>query len=92
MEALNHHLEQAARALFKSWFVDFDPVRAKLDGRRLMGMDEATTKLFSDSFRNSELSSIPHGWEVGTLGDIATNSRRTIRPDEISPDTPYIAL
>jgi type I restriction enzyme S subunit len=64
---LNHHLEQAARALFKSWFIDFDPVRAKLDGRRPPGLDPATAALFPDSFQDSELGRIPKGWETGSI-------------------------
>jgi type I restriction enzyme S subunit len=51
----NATLEAIAQALFKSWFVDFDPVRAKLEGRTPEGMDEATAQLFPDSFEESEL-------------------------------------
>jgi type I restriction enzyme, S subunit len=67
----NEILEEMARALFKSWFVDFDPVRAKLEGRPPAGMDAATAKLFPDHFQDSELGEIPKGWEVKPLGDLA---------------------
>jgi len=67
----NNTLEAIARALFKSWFVDFDPVRAKLDGGAPEGMDEATAALFPDGFEESELGLVPRGWSVGTLGDLA---------------------
>ena len=67
----NEILEEMARALFKSWFVDFDPVRAKLEGRPPAGMDAATAKLFPDHFQDSELGQIPKGWEVKPLGDLA---------------------
>jgi len=67
----NNTLEALARALFKSWFVDFDPVRAKLDGGAPEGMDEATAALFPDSFEESELGLVPRGWSFGTLGDLA---------------------
>ena len=89
---MNATLEAMARALFQSWFVDFDPVRAKLDGRKPVGMDEATAALFPDSFEESEVGHIPKGWTAGKLGDICTNSRRGIQPSDIAPNTPYIAL
>jgi type I restriction enzyme S subunit len=57
-----------ARALFKSWFVDFDPVRAKAEGRD-PGLPQPLADLFPDSFEDSELGEIPKGWEVETLGD-----------------------
>ncbi len=65
----NATLEAIAQALFKSWFVDFDPVRAKLEGRTPEGMDEATARLFPDSFEESELGLVPRGWRVATLAD-----------------------
>ncbi len=61
---MNETLEAIARAIFKSWFVDFDPVRARAEGRQLAGMDPATAALFPDSFQDSELGSIPDGWDV----------------------------
>ncbi|MEW9897937.1 restriction endonuclease subunit S [Chitinivorax sp. PXF-14] len=67
----NATLEAIAQALFKSWFVDFDPVRAKMEGRTPEGMDEATAALFPDGFETSELGEVPRGWRVGTLSDIA---------------------
>ena len=67
----NATLEAIAQALFKSWFVDFDPVRAKMEGRTPEGMDEATAALFPDGFETSELGEVPRGWRVGKLGDVA---------------------
>jgi len=64
---MNGTLEAMARALFQSWFVDFDPVRAKLDGRPPTGMDKATADLFPDSFEESSLGRIPKGWETGSI-------------------------
>jgi len=58
----NATLEAIAQALFKSWFVDFDPVRAKMEGRAPEGMDEATAALFPDSFEETELGAVPKGW------------------------------
>ena len=89
---MNATLEAMARALFQSWFVDFDPVRVKLDGRKPIGLDETTAALFADSFQESSLGHTPKGWTAGKLGDIGTNSRRGVQPGDIAPNTPYIAL
>lgn len=67
----NETLEAMARAIFKSWFVDFDPVRAKAEGRRPAGMDADTAKLFPSEFEDSELGEIPKGWTVQSIGDLA---------------------
>lgn len=64
----NATLEAIAQALFKSWFVDFDPVRAKAEGREPEGMDAATAALFPSEFEDSELGPIPKGWRVETFG------------------------
>jgi type I restriction enzyme S subunit len=69
---MNATLEAMARALFQSWFVDFDPVRAKQEGRKPAGMDDATAALFPDSFWESELGEIPEGWEVKTADEVST--------------------
>jgi len=66
----NSTLEAIAQALFKSWFVDFDPVHAKMQGRAPEGMDEATAALFPDSFEESELGAVPKGWRVMPVGDV----------------------
>lgn len=68
----NTTLEAIAQALFKSWFVDFDPVRAKIEGRAPEGMDEATAALFPDSFEESDLGLVPKSWNVGFLSDLST--------------------
>jgi type I restriction enzyme S subunit len=67
---MNVTLEGMARALFQSWFVDFDPVRAKLDGRQPTGMDKETAALFPDSFQESKTGQIPKGWKVTVLDDL----------------------
>jgi type I restriction enzyme S subunit len=89
---MNATLQAMARALFQSWFVDFDPVRAKLDGRKPAGLDDATASLFPDLLEESTLGHIPKGWTAGQLGDIGTNSRRSVQPSDIALNTPYIAL
>lgn len=65
---MNVTLEDLARAIFKSWFVDFDPVYAKANGEPPTGMDAATAALFPDAFEESELGAIPKGWRIGTVG------------------------
>jgi len=67
---MNETLEAMARAIFKSWFVDFDPVRAKAEGQQPPGLAPHIADLFPDSFEDSELGEIPKGWKVGCLGDI----------------------
>jgi type I restriction enzyme S subunit len=86
-----------ARALFKAWFVDFEPVRAKMEGRwqrgqSLPGLPAHLYDLFPARLVDSELGGIPEGWRVGTLGDVADHPRRGVQPTNIKPDTPYIAL
>jgi type I restriction enzyme S subunit len=83
----NATLEAIAQALFKSWFVDFDPVRAKQDGRVPEGMDEATAALFPDSFDESEIGPVPRGWATGTLANLADLNPESwtskIRPETV---------
>ena len=67
----NATLEAIAQALFKSWFVDFDPVHAKQQGIAPEGMDEATAALFPDGFEELELGLVPRGWKVGTMDDVS---------------------
>ncbi|WP_171894499.1 restriction endonuclease subunit S [Pseudomonas aeruginosa] len=66
----NATLEAMAQAIFKSWLVDFDPVRAKAEGRQPERMDGATAALFPDSFEDSELGDVPAGWSVFPIGEL----------------------
>jgi len=75
----NATLEAIAQALFKSWFVDFDPVRAKMEGRTPEGMDEATAALFPDGFETSELGEVPRGWRATDLADLTSQSGGSIQ-------------
>jgi len=74
----NATLESIAQALFRSWFIDFDPVRAKQAGREPEGMDAATAALFPAEFEESAPGVIPKGWKVGTVRDVCSiyDSRR----------------
>ena len=66
----NQTLEQMAQAIFKSWFVDFDPVKAKMNGKQPEGMDTVTASLFPEKLVESELGLIPDGWNAVQVGDI----------------------
>ena len=85
-------LEAMARALFKAWFVDFEPVRAKQEGRD-PGLPPHIADLFPDRLVETEESvEIPIGWRLGNLGDLAENPRRAAQPSGIPAGTAYIAL
>ena len=94
---MNATLEGMARALFKSWFVDFEPVRAKMEGRwrrgeSLPGMSADMYDLFPERLVPSELGDVPEGWKVGTIDDIARSPRRNVSPSDVEEGTPYIGL
>ncbi len=88
---INTTLEEMARALFKSWFVDFDPIHAKAEGRPT-GLPPETDALFPDGFQDSEIGEIPNGWKSGTYADIAFQRRQTISPTEFTESDRYIGL
>lgn len=71
-QRMNETLEAMAMALFKSWFVDFDPVRAKVEGRD-PGLPKPLADLFPDSFEDSALGEIPKGWRVSPVGEYMVN-------------------
>jgi type I restriction enzyme S subunit len=75
----NATLEAIAQALFKSWFIDFDPVRAKSQGLAPAGMDEATAALFPDGFEKSALGLVPKGWEQIDLAELTERFGGTIQ-------------
>jgi len=82
---MNTTLESIAQALFQSWFVDFDPVRAKSEGRNL-GLPRQIADLFPSEFEDSSLGPIPKGWEASNLSDICSlNPLRSLRQGEIAP-------
>jgi type I restriction enzyme, S subunit len=69
---MNLTLDQLARALFRSWFIDFDPVVAKAAGKKPVGMSSQTAALFPNRFRDSELGPIPKDWRIVPIGDLVT--------------------
>ena len=93
---MNATLEAMAQALFQSWFVDFDPVRAKLDGRPPAALDPATAALFPEHLEDSKLGHIPKGWEVKTVGDIGDvicgKTPPTSVADYYGEDIPFITI
>jgi type I restriction enzyme S subunit len=86
---MNATLEAMTRALFQSWFVDFDPVRAKLDGRQPPGVDPATASLFPDRFEKSSLEMFPSGWTIGRVDDALVLQRGFDLPATARTDGPY---
>jgi len=95
-----------ARALFKSWFVDFDPVRAKAAVRRehpdwtnaqvsraaCPGLKPEIAELFPDRFVDSELGEIPEGWKIGRLGDIVCQRNERVNPSFETESIPYVPI
>jgi len=89
---MNETLEEIAKTLFKSWFIDFDPVRAKAEGRPT-GLPKEISDLFPDSFQDSELDEMPKGWNLLTFGDFVTPIRgKVITKKTTNPgDIPVVA-
>ena len=96
-QRMNETLEAMARALFKSWFVDFDPVRAKMEGRwrrgeSLPGLPAEDYDLFPDRLVPSVAGEIPEGWEVWTLGDVAHFNPESWSRTSSPPSVEYVDL
>jgi len=93
---INETLEAIVRTIFKSWFVDFDPVRAKADGRKPAGMDAETAALFPDSFEETELGMVPKGWRMGhfdeTIELIGGGTPKTSVPEYWDGDIPWFSI
>ena len=88
---MNETLEAMARALFKSWFADFDPVRAKAEGRD-PGLPKPLADLFPARLVNSELGEIPEGWEVGKLGELSALNPEVWTKQTRPPEINYVDL
>ncbi len=92
----NATLEAIAQALFKSWFVDFDPVRAKMEGRAPEGIDELTSAIFPDSFESAATERAPLGWLRLPLYDVATYingaAYKAFNPNEERRGRPIIKI
>lgn len=91
----NATLEAIAQALFKSWFVDFDPVHANaafLENGQAPSLPAEIQALFPSRLVESPQGVIPEGWEVGVLGDVAETSRKQVKPEQLSSETLYVGL
>ncbi|EHV5556476.1 restriction endonuclease subunit S [Vibrio alginolyticus] len=90
---INQTLEQMAQAIFKSWFVDFDPVKAKMNGEQPEGMDAATASLFPEKLVESELGLIPDGWEVKPFSEWVkiTKGKNITKKTIVDGDVPVVA-
>ena len=98
---MNQTLEEMAQALFKSWFVDFDPVHAKAKcssdaeletAAKELGMSKDVLELFPSEFEESELGMIPKGWSVSTLGSVLVERKENIKPSEYTLENPYVPI
>ncbi len=89
---MNTTLEAMARALFQSWFVDFDPVRAKLDGQLPMGLDGATADLFPSCFEPTERSRLPFGWSSTPIRDVCAINDWTLGKSDAFEVLEYVEI
>ena len=89
---IDGRIAEIISAFFRSWFIDFDPVKAKGEGKLPYGMDEETAALFPDSFEDSDFGLIPKGWKLQQLSDIAqiVDCSHATKPEPI--DTGYGVL
>jgi len=96
LRSSNKTLEAIARAIFKSWFVDFDPVRAKAEGREPEGIDASTAALFPREFSESSLGLIPKGWAITPFDEtvIVTSggTPKTTRPEYWGGNIPWFSI
>jgi type I restriction enzyme S subunit len=81
-------LEAIGQTLFAPWFVDFEPVHAKCEGRTPSGMDAETAQLFPNAFAGSKSGPIPRGWQLTTMGDVTSKTGSGSTPR--GGDTAYI--
>ena len=88
-QQMNQTLEEIAKTLFKSWFIDFDPVRAKAEGRGT-GFPKEISDLFPDSFEDSELGKIPKNYKVGKLEELAKYLNRGVSPSYVESNGVYL--
>ncbi len=93
LREMNRTLEDITRAVFRAWFVDFEPVHAKAAGANSFdGMPQELFDILPDSVEPSAIGEIPLGWKVQRLSSIVEHPRRPVNPNEIDSATPYIGL
>jgi type I restriction enzyme S subunit len=91
-DRMNQTLESIASSIFKSWFVDFDPVRAKMDGRQPEGMDAEIAALFPDSFEDSPIGKIPKGWRTTTIAELTEINALSLTKEDPLAFVEYIEI
>jgi type I restriction enzyme S subunit len=89
---MNATLEAMARALFQSWFVDFDPVRAKMDGRKPAGMDDATAALLPEHFEHGEHDMLPVGWRIAAIEEVSAINAWTLGKNDDLETLEYVEI
>jgi type I restriction enzyme S subunit len=89
---MNATLEAMARALFQSWFVDFDPVRAKLDGRPPAALDPATAALFPEHFAHGEHDMLPVGWRLAAIEEVCAINAWTLGKNDDLETLEYVEI
>jgi type I restriction enzyme, S subunit len=89
---LTKYLNEYMNSLFRSWFIDFDPVKAKAEGKLPYGMDKETAALFPDTFEDSELGPIPTGWKIGMMEDVLSRKQDTTTPGEHLSERYYVPI
>ena len=90
-QKMNQNLEEIAKAIFKSWFVDFDPVRAKAEGRPT-GLPPEISDLFPEELVDSEIGEIPKGWEVSPLSEFIVEVGKKTKPSPETEVRPYVPI
>jgi len=85
-------LEDMAQEIFKSWFIDFDPVKAKMAGEKPASLDEETAALFPDSMEETELGLIPKGWKSGQLNSVLKLHKSTVKAGAATESVPYVPV
>ena len=88
-QEINRNLDEISKTIFKSWFIDFDPVRAKAEGRPT-GLSQEISDLFCESFKDSELDEIPKNYKVGKLEEIAKYLNRGVSPTYVENNGVYL--
>ena len=89
---MNATLEAMARALFQSWFVDFDPVRAKMDGRQPVGLDPATATIFPEHFAHGEHYMLPVGWRLAAIEEVCAINAWTLGKNDDLETLEYVEI
>ncbi len=89
---INTSLQDLIQVIFKSWFIDFDPVKANQKSLKINGISDADARLFPSSFSESNLGLIPSDWEVGQLGDLVSLKNERVKPSADTERLPYVPI